>query len=169
MNSKTDRRNAYSKKLLDPRWQRRRLEILQRDNWQCQICHNEEATLNVHHRWYVGEPWEAPDAALVTLCEDCHKQESDTRMEAQDQLLKSLKRVLWSHDFIHLERLMLKMAKCEAMEVQLTALAWFLSDPEHVSKIIQRFYANDKPLPADWSINLLRRPSDVPYVEFQKP
>ena len=31
--------------------------------------------LNVHHRYYVKDklPWEYPDEALVTLCEDCHK------------------------------------------------------------------------------------------------
>lgn len=31
--------------------------------------------LNVHHQYYVQglKPWEYPDDALITLCEDCHK------------------------------------------------------------------------------------------------
>ena len=65
--------SEYLEKLKDPRWQKRRLEIFERDNWTCQNCGNSESTLHVHHRWYAGNPWEAPDRALVTLCENCHK------------------------------------------------------------------------------------------------
>lgn len=67
-------RSKYSEKLLDPRWQRRRLQIMERDNWTCQQCYDTETTLNVHHIWYSGrDPWDAPDEALVTLCRDCHE------------------------------------------------------------------------------------------------
>jgi len=63
----------YSEKLRDPRWQKKRLEIMQRDRFRCRICHSEEETLNVHHIIYAkGEPWEADDKDLVTLCEECH-------------------------------------------------------------------------------------------------
>lgn len=64
---------AYSEKLKDPRWQRKRLEILQRDNWCCTKCGNKEATLHVHHFQYSGEPWEIDSSLLVTLCKHCHK------------------------------------------------------------------------------------------------
>jgi hypothetical protein len=37
----------YLEKLKDPRWQKRRLEILQRDNWYCQRCYNDSQTLNI--------------------------------------------------------------------------------------------------------------------------
>ena len=43
---------SYSLKLKDPRWQRKRLEILQRDNFQ--------------------EIWDYEDSTLFTLCSDCH-------------------------------------------------------------------------------------------------
>jgi len=65
---------SYAEKLRDPRWQKMRLEIMQRDKFSCRVCNNTEKTLNVHHRFYrKGEsPWEYEPAALVTLCEDCH-------------------------------------------------------------------------------------------------
>lgn len=62
----------YKDKLKDPRWQRRRLEILQRDDFRCVLCGAHTKMLHVHHRMYFGEPWEAPDWALETHCEECH-------------------------------------------------------------------------------------------------
>ena len=66
---------AYAEKLKDPRWQRRRLEVFNRDRWTCRECGDTETTLNIHHHYYIPnkEPWEYPDEAFVTLCEDCHK------------------------------------------------------------------------------------------------
>lgn len=68
---------TYSEKLKDPRWQRRRLEILNRDEFTCQKCGDKENTLHVHHRWYKfgKEPWEYPDEILITLCHNCHEEE----------------------------------------------------------------------------------------------
>lgn len=65
---------SYSEKLKDPRWQKRRLEILQRDGWRCHLCANDERTLHVHHLFYFPgkEPWEINNGFLITLCEDCH-------------------------------------------------------------------------------------------------
>jgi len=64
----------YSEKLKDPRWQKRRLEIFNRDNWTCQKCGSTTKTLNVHHKGYIYglDPWEYDDEYLVTVCEDCH-------------------------------------------------------------------------------------------------
>lgn len=72
---------TYKEKLLDPRWQRRRLEIFNRDNFTCQKCGDNESTISVHHRWYAygKEPWEYPDDILVTLCENCHKEEEEAK------------------------------------------------------------------------------------------
>lgn len=71
--------SEYKKKLLDPRWQKKRLEILQRDEWMCRRCCDSESTLHVHHRFYdrSAEPWEYDDRALITLCESCHQVETD--------------------------------------------------------------------------------------------
>lgn len=66
---------SYSNKLKDPRWQKKRLEIMQRDNWTCQDCGTDTSTLNVHHKYYEEgkEVWEYPDEALITICGDCHE------------------------------------------------------------------------------------------------
>ena len=71
-----DRKSAYAAKLRDPRWQKLRLEILERDGWECQACMSKDKTLHVHHLCYELslEPWEYNESYLLTLCEDCHKE-----------------------------------------------------------------------------------------------
>lgn len=63
---------VYSEKLKDPRWQKKRLLTLDRDNWKCCKCGDSEQVLHVHHLEYTGEPWDAPQQSLMTLCADCH-------------------------------------------------------------------------------------------------
>ena len=65
---------TYREKLKDPRWQRRRLEVMQAANWRCQHCGRGSTELHAHHALYIKdrEPWEYPDKLLVCLCGDCH-------------------------------------------------------------------------------------------------
>jgi len=66
---------CYAKLLRDPRWQKLRLEVMERDQWSCTHCDDSASTLNVHHRngYRNGAmPWEYPLEDLQTLCEDCH-------------------------------------------------------------------------------------------------
>lgn len=74
---------TYSEKLKDPRWQRKRLEILARDNFECRHCHSKEKSLHVHHKLYRkgANPWEYEADLLLTLCEDCHKEAEQTRIQ----------------------------------------------------------------------------------------
>ena len=68
--------NGYSKLLRDPRWQKARLEILERDDWRCNMCGDDTQTLHIHHcNGYVKgrAPWDYPAEDLQTLCEPCHK------------------------------------------------------------------------------------------------
>jgi|GEM_PF-3338479 len=65
-------KKTYSDKLKDPRWQKLRLLIMERDGWRCKICGDEKSTLNVHHLSYHGNPWETPADQLITYCEYCH-------------------------------------------------------------------------------------------------
>lgn len=83
----------YLAKLRDPRWQKKRLEILQRDNFTCQHCENAEKTLHVHHKTYFrgNQPWEYLSSFLVTLCEDCHAYESECRAEADRNLAECIR------------------------------------------------------------------------------
>lgn len=71
---------AYWEKLKHPKWQKRRLELLERHGFACDRCESEEKTLHVHHGEYVKgrEPWEYPDASMHVLCEDCHAEVEET-------------------------------------------------------------------------------------------
>lgn len=66
---------TYSEKLRDPRWQKKRLEIMERDKFCCSRCTDNESTLNVHHHYYKrgASPWDYHQSALTTLCEGCHE------------------------------------------------------------------------------------------------
>lgn len=64
----------YSEKLRNPKWQKKKNRILERDNYTCQHCGDTEKTLVVHHLEYRGEPWDVPDESLTTFCESCHDQ-----------------------------------------------------------------------------------------------
>lgn len=65
---------TYVQKLKDPRWQRKRLEILDRDGFMCRVCESDTNTLHVHHKCYLKstDPWDYPDDTMVTVCEECH-------------------------------------------------------------------------------------------------
>lgn len=66
----------YAEKLKSPKWQKKRLEILQRDKFECQSCFDTEKSLQIHHFYYDNcDPWEYDNSCLITLCEDCHKKE----------------------------------------------------------------------------------------------
>src|SRR5215471_9953617 len=82
----------YSEKLKDPRWQRKRLEILERDGWTCCKCGSNTETLHVHHVRYLPgrEPWDYPPEFLMTLCEGCHQDEYDMRKDIEADLLAVL-------------------------------------------------------------------------------
>jgi hypothetical protein len=88
-----DRREQYRAKFKDPRWQKKRLEIFERDEFRCQFCMDNGSTLNVHHRWYVdgADPWDYPGDCLVTLCEGCHESETIRLPEATRRLIQVLK------------------------------------------------------------------------------
>jgi hypothetical protein len=63
---------SYSDKLKDPRWQKKRLQILDRDDFTCRYCSDTETELHVHHLEYNGEPWQQSNDKLITLCKHCH-------------------------------------------------------------------------------------------------
>lgn len=68
-------KTTYSEKLKDPRWQKKRIDILGRDNLTCQLCSDTTTELQVHHKSYKwgNEPWEYEDDNFITLCKHCHK------------------------------------------------------------------------------------------------
>jgi len=66
---------TYQDQLKSPKWQKKRLEILERDNFTCQICGNKNDELHVHHIFYTRNTklWDYENYALITLCGNCHE------------------------------------------------------------------------------------------------
>lgn len=91
---------TYLDKLRDPRWQRRRLEVLQRHYWRCDTCERGEddgIPLHVHHKFYhlnydergrlqKADPWNYQDEDFRVLCDACHQQTEIALMEVQKAL-----------------------------------------------------------------------------------
>lgn len=79
---------TYWEKLRDPRWQKRRLQIMEAVQFSCQDCGDDKATLNVHHKIYRkgANPWEYRDDELECLCERCHEEKHRQRA-ALNQIL----------------------------------------------------------------------------------
>lgn len=86
--------STYTELLRKPQWQKKRLEVLDRDGWACTCCQSETENLQVHHVIYEKgkKPWEYADHNLITLCESCHKaqhglEKNDPLSLIQEQIL----------------------------------------------------------------------------------
>ncbi len=85
---------TYYEKLRDPRWQKKRLKIMERDNFTCLACGKDTGTLNVHHVHYAkGDPWLTPDRFLMTLCEPCHKERKTPETALKEEFAFMLTRL----------------------------------------------------------------------------
>lgn len=70
----------YDNLLQTDDWKIKRDKILDRDNHTCRYCGRHDGILQVHHKYYNvypngtrPKPWDYPDDALITLCDECHK------------------------------------------------------------------------------------------------
>lgn len=81
----------YRQQLADPRWQKRRLEILNISNWECSNCGNSAEQLHVHHPRYIKGrmAWEYADDELEALCKTCHEQHHKAESALQEQIHSS--------------------------------------------------------------------------------
>lgn len=88
-------KKSYSDKLKDPRWQKRRLDIMNRDSFTCQWCFSGDKMLVVHHRYYLPktEPWDYNDSCLITICQDCHETEHEIRPAVEQALIMACRQV----------------------------------------------------------------------------
>lgn len=145
-------KNNYSEKLKDPRWQKKRLKILERDKWTCQSCFDTENTLHVHHMKYVYglEPWEIEDQFLITLCASCHEEETNTIRTLEDNLLNAIrtKRFLGSQ-VIDLTYAFSELELQEPQEVTASIIKFALT--EYFNEIRVAFWAR---LHAEYTENL---------------
>ena len=92
--------SKYSEKLKDPRWQKKRLEIFERDGFTCQSCTDAGSTLHIHHIKYIRgkEPWDYPSNHLITLCHICHEYERENYQPLLNEISKMLKDKLFTTD-----------------------------------------------------------------------
>lgn len=69
-------KKSYWEKLRDPRWQKKRLEILNRARFRCERCGDNENELHVHHGYYERgfDPWDYENETLWCLCGYCHEE-----------------------------------------------------------------------------------------------
>jgi 5-methylcytosine-specific restriction endonuclease McrA len=64
----------YSEQIKSPKWQKKRLEVLKRDQFRCLMCGDSETELHVHHLYYDRDlkVHEYDMEAYVSLCKPCH-------------------------------------------------------------------------------------------------
>ena len=57
-----------------PLWQKKRLQIMQRDGFHCMICGNSERQLHIHHNRYDHKLiWKCRSDSMITVCSECHE------------------------------------------------------------------------------------------------
>jgi RNA polymerase subunit RPABC4/transcription elongation factor Spt4 len=80
------KKQSYSDLLKDPRWQKKRLEIMSRDKFICKKCGDTKTQLHVHHKEYIKDtdPWDYKNSFLITVCEDCHKAINEVKKECPE-------------------------------------------------------------------------------------
>lgn len=76
-----EKAKAYYLELDETAWHKKRKEILQRDNYRCQLCDKADTILQVHHKRYLDDlkAWEYPNNLLITLCKRCHYKFHDAK------------------------------------------------------------------------------------------
>jgi len=137
----------YAQKFKDPRWQKKRLEILERDEWRCQICNDQDSTLHVHHRFYEKgkEPWEYSDSALVTLFEECHETEHSEMPKASEILLRAIMEAGYtSSDIINISLGFVRHKPPQVHEVSACVIESMLADDEVMSVLTERYFSKLK-------------------------
>lgn len=129
---------TYSEKLKDPRWQKRRLKIMERDGFKCMSCDNQHNTLNVHHCNYSKEPWDAPDEDLATLCDECHERIGRIVKMINRQIVRPVPDSIWSMQEVYVAFGAL-MSNPESARSMATLLC-SLSSTDPIFKAIADFY-----------------------------
>lgn len=65
----------YLDQLKSPKWQKKRLDILNIRGFKCEKCKSEDEQLHVHHRFYIAnrKAWEYDNDVFQVLCHICHE------------------------------------------------------------------------------------------------
>lgn len=93
---------TYTEQLKDPRWDKKRKEVLKRDNFTCVCCYAIKVKLNVHHGVYFKEKmaWEYDNIYLHTLCDPCHERTHFFIASIENKIGKINPLMLWDIDLV---------------------------------------------------------------------
>jgi hypothetical protein len=169
---------TYSEKLKDPRWQKKRLEVLQRDGFTCCDCSDTKKTLHVHHKSYSKgrDPWDYPDDNFSTLCEDCHKSRHNKAAIVSELLVEKSDGVspqkilcpICKWDYVHLNGIVEKISGNDNYEARpaivrggvLLIKAW--CEAGHSFNVAFGFHKG-------YTFTWCERLSDIQFSEFSIP
>lgn len=86
--------NAYGAKLNDPRWQKVRLKVFERDDFACRCCGEDTLELHAHHSFYEAgrDPWDYPLDSIITYCHNCHEAEHGRSFAGDSGVLHLLRK-----------------------------------------------------------------------------
>lgn len=133
---------TYAEKFKDPKWQKKRLKILERDEWSCQKCYDKNETLHVHHRRYIQgrDPWDYPDSVLITLCKPCHEHETENLDECSSDLISIIKDAFFSDSIRELAEAFHGMRFFHVPEVVVSTVCWILTDENAQRAAIKSYF-----------------------------
>ena len=79
---------TYQDQIKSPKWQKKRLQVLESSKFKCDECQNTEKQLHVHHTHYRkgAKIWEYDNIELRCLCDTCHS----LTHSIQNEILNSL-------------------------------------------------------------------------------
>jgi len=134
-------KNNYQQKLLDPRWQKKRLEILSRDDFTCQSCFSKVDTLHVHHRIYqAGDPWDTQDIYLISLCDNCHAHETNNLKFSSDSFTKILKSRFFSYEIDAIAEGFAEMPREYPSDVLSEVIKYSFSDETALESMVNMYF-----------------------------
>lgn len=93
------KKQNYSEQIKSPKWQKKRLEVLNLRGFKCEECGNEEQQLHIHHRVYIKnrQAWEYDNDIFQVLCSDCHEkvhQKKEKVVEVKENIPEIHRRIL---------------------------------------------------------------------------
>lgn len=159
MKSQKTSTSTYYELLKDPRWQKKRLEVMNAAEFTCEVCGSTDRMLSIHHSYYEKglKPWEYPSQSLHCLCDECHKNVQDFNALLQRQIGEL---DLTEHEIAYGYLLGLQMSSCPHVVAEVFSFevaqgiadAWQIR-PEQILDVLQ-----DRKIDG-WKLDELRKRS----------
>jgi hypothetical protein len=137
---------AYTEKLKNPKWQRKKTEILMRDDFICRRCGDTESSLHVHHTYYTWgiEPWDYENSSLLTLCETCHSWETDNLKNEKKEFIDAFcKKGFTANEFLFVWQNLMGSTVDASAEELARVLSYVLTD-EKTFKLVNSLKAKKR-------------------------